>query len=209
MRQAAGCRGDACSSWESSPPLRRRRSSGRVAPRPRSAGPSRTAPTPAGELKNPVEFKGPKVKASSPTTISFWQYVGFHVDVQKFIAEEYKKRHDPNLSLEITAYPGPERAAGGRQVGAGRPEPDARHHRRRAGGVRRRRLHERQRARLHQGLRGGPRLQEGLLAERARAADDQRLDRLGARGHEHGHRLLQPRAVPAARPRGARTRSTS
>jgi ABC-type glycerol-3-phosphate transport system substrate-binding protein len=60
----------------------------------------------AGELKNPVEFKAPKVKASVPTTISFWQYVGFHVDAQKFIAEEYKKRHDPNLSLEITAFPG-------------------------------------------------------------------------------------------------------
>ena len=79
--------------------------------RPRHAaaqigGAQPTAPTPAGELKNPVEFKGPKVKASSPTTISFWQYVGFHVDVQKFIAEEYKKRHDPNVSLEITAYPG-------------------------------------------------------------------------------------------------------
>ena len=59
-----------------------------------------------GELKNPVEFKAPKVKASVPTTISFWQYVGFHVDAQKFIAEEYKKRHDPNLSLEITAFPG-------------------------------------------------------------------------------------------------------
>src|SRR4029453_5182074 len=62
-----------------------------------SGGAQPTAPTPAGELKNPVEFKGPKVKASSPTTLSFWQYVGFHVDVQKFIAEEYKKRHDPNL----------------------------------------------------------------------------------------------------------------
>ena len=79
--------------------------------RPRRAaaqigGAQPTAPTPAGELKNPVEFKGPKVKASSPTTLSFWQYVGFHVDVQKFIAEEYKRRHDPNLSLEITAYPG-------------------------------------------------------------------------------------------------------
>jgi len=80
--------------------------------RPRQAaaqigGAQPTAPTaPAGELKNPMELKGPKVKASGPTTISFWQYVGFHVDVQKFIAEEYKKRHDPNLSLEITAYPG-------------------------------------------------------------------------------------------------------
>ena len=59
-----------------------------------------------GELKNPVEFKEPKVKASGPTSISLWQYVGFHVDSQKFIAEEYKKRHDPNLSLEITAFPG-------------------------------------------------------------------------------------------------------
>ena len=59
-----------------------------------------------GRAQESVEFKAPKVKASSPTTISFWQYVGFHVDVQKFIAEEYKKRHDPNLSLEITAFPG-------------------------------------------------------------------------------------------------------
>jgi len=67
-----------------------------------------TAPptAPAAELKNPVELKAPKVKASSPTTLSFWHYAGFHVDVQKFIAEEYKRRYDPNLSLEITAYPG-------------------------------------------------------------------------------------------------------
>jgi hypothetical protein len=28
-------------------------------------------PAPAGELKNPVEFKGPRVKASSPTMLSF------------------------------------------------------------------------------------------------------------------------------------------
>jgi raffinose/stachyose/melibiose transport system substrate-binding protein len=64
------------------------------------------ASTPTAELKNPAELKAPKVKASSPTMLSFWQYVGFHVEVQKFIAEEYKRRHDPNLSLEITAYPG-------------------------------------------------------------------------------------------------------
>ena len=61
---------------------------------------------PAGELTNPAEFKAPRVKASAPTTLTFWQYVGFHVTAQKFIAEEYKKRFDPNLSLEITAYPG-------------------------------------------------------------------------------------------------------
>ena len=32
--------------------------------------------------------------------------MGFHVSAQRFIADEYKKRFDPNLSLEITAYPG-------------------------------------------------------------------------------------------------------
>ena len=164
---------------------------------------------PAGELKNPAEFKGPKVKASSPTTLSFWQYVGFHVDVQKFIAEEYKKRHDPEPLAGDHRVPRAERAAGGREVGAGGPEPHARHHRRRAGGLRRRRVHQRQRARLHQGLRRGSRLQAGLLAQRARAADDQRRDRLGARRHQHGDRLLQPRPLPPARPRGARTPWTS
>ena len=61
---------------------------------------------PAGELKNPAEFKPPRVKASAPTTLSFWQYVGFHVTVQRFIADEYKKRFDPNLTLDVTAFPG-------------------------------------------------------------------------------------------------------
>ena len=80
--------------------------------RPRRAaaqigGAQPTAPDGAGgRAQEPGRVQGPKVKASSPTTLSFWQYVGFHVDVQKFIAEEYKKRHDPNVSLEITAYPG-------------------------------------------------------------------------------------------------------
>src|SRR5687767_2542982 len=31
------------------------------------------ASTPTGELKNPAELKAPKVKASSPTMLSFWQ----------------------------------------------------------------------------------------------------------------------------------------
>jgi ABC-type glycerol-3-phosphate transport system substrate-binding protein len=61
---------------------------------------------PSAELKNPAEFKPPRVKASAPTTLTFWQYVGFHVAAQRFIAEEYKKRFDPNVSLDITAYPG-------------------------------------------------------------------------------------------------------
>jgi hypothetical protein len=108
--------------------------------------------TPTGELKNPAEFKAPKVKASAPTTISFWQYVGFHVDAQKFIAEEYKKRHDPNLSLEITAYPGlNEQRVGVKSAFAA--ELDAGHRGDRAGRLRGRRLHERHRARLHEGLR--------------------------------------------------------
>jgi len=83
-----------------------------------------TAPT--GELKNPAEFKGPKVRASGPTTLSFWQYVGFHVEVQKFIAEEYKRRYDPNLSLEITAYPGlnEQRVAVKSALAAQSPAPD-------------------------------------------------------------------------------------
>jgi len=79
---------------------------GRGAAQTGGAQPTAPTKTPTGELKNPAEFKGPKFKASGPTTISFWQYVGFHVDAQKFIAEEYRKRHDPNLSLEITAFPG-------------------------------------------------------------------------------------------------------
>ena len=62
--------------------------------------------SPATELKNPVEFKGPRVKASAPTTLTFWQYVGFHVTVQRFIADEYKKRFDPNVTLDVTAFPG-------------------------------------------------------------------------------------------------------
>ena len=78
---------------------------GRVAAQVGGAQPAAPA-APSGELKNPAEFKPPRVKASAPTTLSFWQYVGFHVTAQRFIADEYKKRFDPNLSLDITAYPG-------------------------------------------------------------------------------------------------------
>ena len=69
------------------------------------AQPAAPAP-PASELKNPAEFKPPRARASAPTTLTFWQYVGFHVTVQRFIAEEYKRRFDPNVTLDITAYPG-------------------------------------------------------------------------------------------------------
>jgi len=65
-----------------------------------------TPAAPAGELRNPAEFKAPRAKASAPTTLTFWQYVGFHVTAQRFIADEYKKRFDPNVTLDITAYPG-------------------------------------------------------------------------------------------------------
>jgi ABC-type glycerol-3-phosphate transport system substrate-binding protein len=79
-----------------------------------------------GELKNPVEFKAPRVKATAPTTLTFWQYVGFHVTVQRFIADEYKKRHDPNVTLEITAFPGlnEQRVAVKAALAAQSPAPD-------------------------------------------------------------------------------------
>jgi raffinose/stachyose/melibiose transport system substrate-binding protein len=84
------------------------------------------APTPAAELQNPAEFKGPRTKASGPTALTFWQYVGFHVTVQKLIADEYRKRHDPNVSLEITAYPGlnEQRVAVKAALAAQSPTPD-------------------------------------------------------------------------------------
>jgi raffinose/stachyose/melibiose transport system substrate-binding protein len=83
-------------------------------------------PAPAGALRNPADLKAPRVKASAPTTVTFWQYVGFHVAVQKFIAEEYKRRHDPNLSLEVTAYPGlnEQRVAVKAALAAQSPTPD-------------------------------------------------------------------------------------
>ena len=79
-----------------------------------------------GELKNPAELKAPRVKATAPTALTFWQYVGFHVTAQRFIAEEYKKRHDPNVSLEITAFPGlnEQRVAVKAALAAQSPTPD-------------------------------------------------------------------------------------
>jgi ABC-type glycerol-3-phosphate transport system substrate-binding protein len=80
----------------------------------------------AGALQNPVPFQGPAVKASGPTTLTFWQYVPFHVDTQKLIAEEFKKRGDPNVSLEITAYPtlNDQRTAVKAALAAASPTPD-------------------------------------------------------------------------------------
>src|SRR5215468_9764601 len=81
---------------------------------------------PSGELRNPAEFKAPRAKASAPTTLTFWQYVGFHVTVQRFIADEYRKRFDPNVNLEITAYPGlnEQRVAVKSALAAQSPVPD-------------------------------------------------------------------------------------
>jgi raffinose/stachyose/melibiose transport system substrate-binding protein len=89
------------------------------------AQPQMPAP-PSGELRNPVEFKAPRARASAPTTLSFWQYVGFHVAAQRFIADEYKKRHDPNVTLDITAFPGlnEERVAVKAALAAQSPTPD-------------------------------------------------------------------------------------
>jgi len=62
-------------------------------------------PTPAGTETNPMPFKAPTAKASGPVTLTLWHYAGFHNDVMKEIAEEYKGKGDPNVSLEVTAYP--------------------------------------------------------------------------------------------------------
>ena len=73
-----------------------------------------------------MPFKAPKAKAAAPTTLTFSQYVGFHVDVQKEIAAEYKEQGDPNVSLEITAYPGlnEQRTAVKAAMAAASPTPD-------------------------------------------------------------------------------------
>jgi raffinose/stachyose/melibiose transport system substrate-binding protein len=83
-------------------------------------------PTVTGQETNPMPFKAPQVKASAPTTLTFSQYVGFHVDVQKEIAAEYKEKGDPNISLEITAYPGlnEQRTAVKAAMAAASPTPD-------------------------------------------------------------------------------------
>lgn len=83
-------------------------------------------PTVSGQETNPMPFKPPKVKASAPVTLTFSQYVGFHVDVQKEIADEYKALGDPNVSLEITAYPGlnEQRTAVKAALAAASPTPD-------------------------------------------------------------------------------------
>jgi raffinose/stachyose/melibiose transport system substrate-binding protein len=74
---------------------------------PALASPSPGASPVAGaaEPPNPMPFKVPTAKASAPTTLSFWQYVPFHNNVQKEISDEYKELGDPNVSLEINAYP--------------------------------------------------------------------------------------------------------
>lgn len=90
------------------------------------AQPTLAPTTAAGALMNPATFQPPKIKASKPTTLSLWHYNGFHVDVQKYIAEEYKKRFDPNVSLEVTAYPGlnEQRTAVKAAIAAGSGTPD-------------------------------------------------------------------------------------
>jgi raffinose/stachyose/melibiose transport system substrate-binding protein len=83
-------------------------------------------PTVTGAETNPMPFKAPRVKAASPTTLTFSQYVGFHVEVQKEIAAEYKEQGDPNVALEITAYPGlnEQRTAVKAAMAAASPTPD-------------------------------------------------------------------------------------
>ena len=90
-----------------------------------AASPSPGA-SPVADAPNPMPFKAPTAKASAPTTLTFWQYVGFHNDVQKEIAAEFKEKGDPNVSLEITAYPGlnEQRTAVKAALAAASPTPD-------------------------------------------------------------------------------------
>ncbi|MGE3269424.1 MAG: ABC transporter substrate-binding protein [Chloroflexota bacterium] len=88
-----------------------------------SASPS---PGAAAQATNPIPLTQPTVKASAPTTLSIWHYAGFHNNVQKEISDEYKEKLDPNVSLEITAYPGlnEQRTAVKAAMAAASPTPD-------------------------------------------------------------------------------------
>jgi raffinose/stachyose/melibiose transport system substrate-binding protein len=83
-------------------------------------------PAVTGQETNPMPLKAPTVKASGPTTLTFWQYVPFHNDIQKAIAAEWKEKGDPNVTLEITAYPGlnEQRTAVKAALAAASPTPD-------------------------------------------------------------------------------------
>jgi raffinose/stachyose/melibiose transport system substrate-binding protein len=70
-----------------------------------SPSPGASPAAAADDAVNPMPFKAPTAKASVPTTLTFWQYVPFHNNVQNEIATEYKEKGDPNVSLEINAYP--------------------------------------------------------------------------------------------------------
>jgi raffinose/stachyose/melibiose transport system substrate-binding protein len=99
---------------------------GGVQPAVASPSPGASPAAAASDVPNPLAFKAPVAKASAPTTLTFWQYVGFHNDVQKEIAAEYKEKGDPNVSLEITAYPGlnEQRTAVKAALAAASPTPD-------------------------------------------------------------------------------------
>ena len=177
-------------------------------PRPRRVGgPDRRGPA-----------RGPRRagrRAEEPGGVQGAAREGERADHALLLAVRRVPRHRPALhrrrvqeALRSERHPGdhrvprPQRAARRREVGAGRPEPRPGHHRRGAGRVRGRRVHQRQRARLRQGLRPGPGLPARVLAQRHRAPDHQRRGRLRPRGDEHGDRLLQQGAVRPARARG-------
>jgi raffinose/stachyose/melibiose transport system substrate-binding protein len=94
---------------------------------PAVASPSPGASPVAGsDAVNPMPFKAPTAKASNPTTLTFWHYAPFHNDVQKEIATEYKEKGDPNVALEINAYPNlnDQRTAVKAALAAASPTPD-------------------------------------------------------------------------------------
>jgi ABC-type glycerol-3-phosphate transport system substrate-binding protein len=59
--------------------------------------------TPGATTAGP--FLPPKVKASSPIRIKWWNWHGWHTDTINKVAAEYKKLYDQNVTLETTSYP--------------------------------------------------------------------------------------------------------
>ena len=69
-------------------------------------GAQRRNPKPGRHRDQPDAVQGAHRQGRArPTQLTIWHYAGFHNDVQKEIAEEYKAKGDPNVSLEVTAYP--------------------------------------------------------------------------------------------------------
>ena len=175
----------------------RRRPAGRASPSPGASPAAAAAVTPA----NPMPFKAPTVKASGADDADLLALRPVPQRRPEGDRRRVQGEGRPERLAGDHRLPEPERPADGRQGGAGGRQPDPGHHRRGAGRRHRRLPDQRRRHLDEQVLRAGQGVQGQLLAERAPAADDQRPDRLGARRHQHGRRLLQQEDVRRERRR--------